>query len=506
MFMQLDGEDRRESEAAAAVAAHRRELAAALGGLVLIGAYAVAAATGGAWLGPAAGLVWGVPLAAAAAGWVLWAGLHQQARGFWAAAALGLTAWAAPAVLLLPGMPLRWPGDPAGMAWLLPLALGCWMVALLRLFTLIPRRLSATGLADTGLLVACAIALSGYFVLGPLLATGGSRVDIVHTMTALGLFATLVGVRYLAAGPLPRGAALVVGAMAVALVADGRLLWAGLPGNAVHDAGTGALIIAAGLLFLAAVHSAIWPPALLLPSATWERYGSWLPLAGLGSVILLPLFRPPGGVWSDTVGLGVLLCLTLGVLRLGLALAETRRLLVERSALLWEREEYARQAVTDPLTGLFNKGYCAERLAAEWAHSRATGQPFTLVALDLDNFKSVNDGRGHAAGDALLRDIGRALQAGCRATDIPCRNGGDEFAILCPATAPADGVRLAERLRAAVAAVLVAHDLHPAVSVSAGVAGTPAGRSPADLEAQADQALYTAKRAGKNQVALAGRQ
>ena len=475
----------------------RRATIATLAGLILIGAYAVAQASGGAWLGPALLLRWGVPCAAAAAAaWAGWAERSPANRRFWVACAAALTLWAAGN--LAEGFV---PDNPAlgGWAWLG--ACGGWLVALTGLWRTGPRSGDWTARVEAGLLVACGTTLAGYFLLGPLLVQDGALWPLLQVGAGLLLFAGVVAVRYGAAGTMPRAAALVLGGLLPVLVGAERQLWSVAGGVPITDGLNGALTIAAGLLFLAAAHAAVYVPSPAAPSLAWERYAGWLPLVGLGSVILLPLFRPSSGRWTDTVGLSVLLCLALGVLRLALSLGENRQLRQERQQLLWQNEEYARLAISDPLTELFNKGYCAYRLTAEWERSVRYVYPLTLIALDLDNFKGVNDHYGHAAGDALLVDIGRALRAGLRSVDIPCRCGGDEFSIILPQTDPAAGLLLAERLRGAVAAVLQRHGLHPYVSVSAGVAGYPAGAATvADLQAQADSALYAAKHAGKNRA------
>ena len=126
--------------------------------------------------------------------------------------------------------------------------------------------------------------------------------------------------------------------------------------------------------------------------------------------------------------------------------------------------------------------------------------------LDVDHFKSFNDSHGHAAGDALLVAIARALQANTRGEDLVCRYGGEEFTVVLVDAAREDALRRAEEIRSALGAVVVQHlrqTLGPR-SVSIGLAMLPDdGQTPDTLLQQADAALYRAKRAGRNRVVVA---
>jgi diguanylate cyclase (GGDEF)-like protein len=159
-------------------------------------------------------------------------------------------------------------------------------------------------------------------------------------------------------------------------------------------------------------------------------------------------------------------------------------------------------ALRDQLTGAFNRRHFEEVVAQELnRHDRYGGEAAVLL-LDLDNFKSVNDSRGHDAGDAVLRGTVNILAGTLRPSDTVARLGGDEFAVLLPSTGRMHAVAAAERIRAAV----LADDFgigHTA-SVCIGVAGAPDGaQSPLDLITAADRAMYWAKRNGKNRTALA---
>jgi diguanylate cyclase (GGDEF)-like protein len=155
----------------------------------------------------------------------------------------------------------------------------------------------------------------------------------------------------------------------------------------------------------------------------------------------------------------------------------------------------------DPLTGLANRRAFEEELAREVARAVRAGAPLAVVALDVDRFKAVNDRHGHAAGDAVLRELAARACAGVRAGDLAARIGGEEFALLLPGAALPDALELAERVRAAIAAASVDVGGTPlAVTVSLGCAALAPGEPPAALLARADARLYEAKRDGRNRV------
>jgi diguanylate cyclase (GGDEF)-like protein len=171
-------------------------------------------------------------------------------------------------------------------------------------------------------------------------------------------------------------------------------------------------------------------------------------------------------------------------------------------------EELAARSFTDRLTGLRNYDYFAEAMRSELARVRRYGGCVTLVMLDLDRFKSFNDQNGHAAGNRLLHAVGQAIIREKRDADIAARFGGEEFAVLVPGK-PTEGVIVAERLRRAISDLTPAPTAHDDfsghISASAGVAAFPMdARSPQELFELADQALYEAKRRGRDQVVVAG--
>jgi diguanylate cyclase (GGDEF)-like protein len=162
-------------------------------------------------------------------------------------------------------------------------------------------------------------------------------------------------------------------------------------------------------------------------------------------------------------------------------------------------------ATVDGLTGLYVRRYFDGRLREELERSRRFEVPFSVVLLDIDDFKQLNDCHGHALGDRVLRDVARAMRRCLRGVDIAARYGGEEFAAILPRTAMLDAHAVAERIRRDIGEVRVVHDGRVVgVSASLGVACFPessdgeAGR----LVELADVALYRAKAAGKNRVEL----
>ena len=164
------------------------------------------------------------------------------------------------------------------------------------------------------------------------------------------------------------------------------------------------------------------------------------------------------------------------------------------------RERLRNQALRDPLTGLYNRRFLEEmieRLAHDAERKRT---PLAALMLDLDHFKTLNDQFGHATGDAVLRQVSNTIMANLRATDVACRYGGEELAILMPDTSLEAAVAKAEQIRAAIAD-MSRDGRVPPVAASIGVASTPETASRAtDLIAAADAALYLAKQQGRDRV------
>ncbi len=170
---------------------------------------------------------------------------------------------------------------------------------------------------------------------------------------------------------------------------------------------------------------------------------------------------------------------------------------------LYLQERLRLQSIREPLTGLFNRRYLEESAERELARCKRRAMPLSLLMLDIDHFKNFNDVHGHGGGDALLAGFGALLQRISRTEDIACRYGGEEFTLIMPEADEAVALRQAERIRAAVEDMRVAHLGHelPKVTVSIGTATFPRdGDSPQALLRVADAALYQAKRNGRNRA------
>jgi two-component system cell cycle response regulator len=161
-------------------------------------------------------------------------------------------------------------------------------------------------------------------------------------------------------------------------------------------------------------------------------------------------------------------------------------------------------AITDALTGLHNRRYMETHLSTLVEQAAARGKPLTVLVLDIDYFKSVNDTHGHDAGDEVLREFSQRLKKSIRGIDLACRYGGEEFVVVMPETDMAVATMVAERLRRRIASepFSIDHGAHSVeVTISIGLAArTSASDVAANLLKRADQALYRAKRDGRNRV------
>ena len=168
------------------------------------------------------------------------------------------------------------------------------------------------------------------------------------------------------------------------------------------------------------------------------------------------------------------------------------------------RSQLASLVLTDPLTGCLNRRGFDQALAREVARADRAGSEVTLLALDLDHFKQVNDTYGHLAGDAVLFESGALLLHSARAGDVVARTGGEEFSILLPDTSAAGAYQLASRICDTFRAHdFVVGDQTVRLTVSIGIVtatGTAGEADPATLKRRADEALYAAKRGGRDRV------
>ena len=172
---------------------------------------------------------------------------------------------------------------------------------------------------------------------------------------------------------------------------------------------------------------------------------------------------------------------------------------MERAAVF---EEIRRQAMTDGLTGLLNQRYFNDKIAREMQRSRRTGRSFTLVLLDLDDLKVINDRLGHVAGNRAIVAVGEELRKHVRSIDAAARFGGDEFALVLSETEAEAAREVVERLQADLRSLELGEGLR--VTTSAGLAcWRPEFEQVRDVVQAADEALYRAKAKGKDTVCLA---
>jgi diguanylate cyclase (GGDEF)-like protein len=236
-----------------------------------------------------------------------------------------------------------------------------------------------------------------------------------------------------------------------------------------------------------------------LPSGDYRARLTALP-DGTGRLRLALL--GPAGTKTLTSG-EVLIGVILGVFVL-VALALIVPLLRDLQRL---HDRAASQAKTDELTGLPNRRRFDEILARELERAKRFGRPFSLLLLDLDDFKKVNDTYGHLQGDQVLRTVAKALAAESREIDEPARFGGEEFAVALPETDVRGAEKAAERIRTRIASTPISLEGRGAkvsVTVSIGISGTPDHpRDARALVGLADEALYAAKREGKNRTVRA---
>ncbi|MFM5932415.1 MAG: diguanylate cyclase [Novosphingobium sp.] len=186
----------------------------------------------------------------------------------------------------------------------------------------------------------------------------------------------------------------------------------------------------------------------------------------------------------------------MGVRRLGRALADSMSLALSNISL---REKLRTQSMRDPLTGLYNRRYMEDALERYLSLAERLGNATSVLMIDLDDFKKLNDEHGHAKGDAVLRDVAGQMVGALRPSDVVCRYGGEEFLVILPNCPLEDAAGKADQIRARIEALSETHQAR--ISASFGVAAVPStSTTAADLIPLADAALFRAKRSGKNRV------
>jgi diguanylate cyclase (GGDEF)-like protein/PAS domain S-box-containing protein len=191
-----------------------------------------------------------------------------------------------------------------------------------------------------------------------------------------------------------------------------------------------------------------------------------------------------------------------GLRQLAVTVGETIKLSLSNLKL---RDELRRQAIHDPLTGLFNRRYLDETLPRELNRAQRRSTPLCIVMLDIDGFKQFNDSFGHGPGDSLLREFGRVLRERLRKSDISCRYGGDEFVLVLPDSSITDTQERVEQIRVFIKDLQIHYGGQRVgmITLSAGIAQAPEhGTAESELLRAADEAMYIAKQAGGDRVAV----
>jgi diguanylate cyclase (GGDEF)-like protein len=324
--------------------------------------------------------------------------------------------------------------------------------------------------------------------------------DAVRTTEVYALLLGLAGVMMIATLALPgpperdSEALLLIAAVTIILAAlldltrhrIPRYVPLGLPtlgtalvAAAAYVAGDVAVGAYAMLFFLVALPAAyLLPPGIALPQVALAAAACAVALLLADALRLSALYAVVGSV---TLGLiaGILVALRSG----------------ERRLVSW----LERAAATDSVTGLANRSAFGQRTEQELHRAMRSGQPFSVIVVDLDRFKAVNDRLGHLEGDSVLARSGAALSRNARAADTVARLGGDEFGILLPETAGGDAFEVANRMRVSIERTF--SDAPQPITGSFGIAAFPDdAQTASELLHCADEAMYAAKRSGRNRA------
>jgi diguanylate cyclase (GGDEF)-like protein len=441
-------------------------------------------------------------------GWIVWS-LIAAGTGAWAAGQAGWTVWETG---LGDSPPTPSPLDGAFLAF--PVLVVCGLLGMVQTPA---GRLSQARAVAEGLFIAGGFLLLNWVLfIGPVIADGtgtvlGEAVNLAYpTLDAVALGAVLfVAVR--GGEDPPRGLALLGLGIVCLAVADSAFWYISavdsrFPGVTGLDTGW---VAGFALIALAALHPRSERPrtrghadspvlvalpflpataGLLAMAIVWMATGSLDPLGPLLAIV--------------GVVLGLCVGLYLAVTYENDALTrDLRERTVELGALA---DQLRHQAFHDPLTGLANRALLNDRAGHAFARSLRRATNVTVIALDVDAFKQVNDGHGHEAGDELLRAVALRLHAAARPEDTVARMGGDEFVVLVDAVDDVeDAVGLGERLRGAIHPKFALADTELSITVSVGVAyGSAKTATFEQLLCDADAAMYAVKAAGRDAVEL----
>ena len=336
-----------------------------------------------------------------------------------------------------------------------------------------------------------------YILLGAWLLVGIAFSQLIAIKMNFGLAVNLISILVLG----------LIAGFTYWLVKRGDIAFAGnlMASTLIVLTGIGILISPESLYIM----SAGFPLAIMAVGAIVGS-ASVYPFAVLSFVVLtLCWFRAQsmvvdqGGSLDDVSG--AIFLSTQAIAYLGLAAmlhTLSRRILKSINQLHSQTDQLTELALTDPLTSLANRRHLIDQLESEFTRARRYRRPLSLIYIDMDGFKSINDRFGHLFGDEILRGAALAMRAVLRSADLLARIGGDEFSVLLPETDVEGGRGVANKLRKALSAYSQRLDpVIPPLSFSAGVAQLRReDKSIDDLLARADEAQYRAKEAGKGQI------